>query len=333
MDHPLRVEAPAEIAGFWRRILAALIDAMILGLIGWLCARNFEGPLIALGSNGRVIGIAVALAYFGILNSRIGGGASLGKRLIGLRVVHGSGAKIGLGCSILRAAVLAIPVYLNGWMFDLPPLSHAAEIAFFTIDAALVFGVLLANLYLYIANRSTRQVLHDLVAGTYVVYAPGGAVEARMARVHRIVVGVWFALVLIGVPVAWVTLERLGGQNLFGIDISGQTAIYNAVLQEPGVRSAAVMTITSANWVQGKTSHGNFLSVAVTLDHAVSEGEAEAIQRKIALRTLATSPDILGQDLLSVRVSYGYDIGIYSKWRHTQNNGTPDDWKAAAAEK
>ena len=50
--------------------------------------------LAALGSLGRLIGGAIALAYFALMNSELGGGQTFGKRLVKIRVVQANGTPV-----------------------------------------------------------------------------------------------------------------------------------------------------------------------------------------------------------------------------------------------
>jgi uncharacterized RDD family membrane protein YckC len=71
---------PRVIAGFWRRLLAFLVDAAVLGLIGYLLGTLFYSPFAALGEWGRLVGFLVALLYFTLFNSEVGRGHTLGQR-------------------------------------------------------------------------------------------------------------------------------------------------------------------------------------------------------------------------------------------------------------
>jgi len=334
MEHPTRLETPAVIGSFWKRIFAMIADTLLLGAIGWLATFQFADRLIAFGPNGRAIGLGVSLLYFGILNSSVGGGATPGKRLFGLRVVKRSGARVSLIRSVWRAIVYLVPIFLNGWFFALPPLAPWQEIAFSTVDSTIVFGMELAMIYLYIANVSTRQTLHDLVAGTFVVKADsmGAPVANRTHSVHLVVVSVWLLLFLAGIPLAWPMLKNFATSNPLGIDIKGQTAVYQTVTAQPGVLSAQVNTNTFTSWSSGgKSETTTSLDVSANLDHAVTQEESRTAADAIARRVLAVKPDILGQQELGVTVRYGYDIGVWSQWQAYNYVDTPANWKSGKA--
>jgi len=103
-----------KIAGFWRRIGAFVVDGFVLGIVGMILGLLFFDAFASIGAYAKLIGFAIALAYFGIGNSRIGGGQTLGKRYQGVRVVDGHDQLPTLPRSLLRYAVLGIPFFANG---------------------------------------------------------------------------------------------------------------------------------------------------------------------------------------------------------------------------
>ncbi len=109
-NDPMNTQPPVlgqrKICGFWRRVAALMIDSLPLGVVGLVMGWFFFDALAQLGSGGRLLGFAIALLYFGILNSSVGRGQTLGKRAMGIEVVDGAGRHIRarpLRASLLRA--------------------------------------------------------------------------------------------------------------------------------------------------------------------------------------------------------------------------------------
>lgn len=145
-------------AGFWRRLLAALIDLVIIwpvwlvlsGLYEFAAARMLErtvfapdgvelSRMLALSSAGRaLLPITLVFVYFALMEGTPVGG-SLGKLLIRLRVTKTDGGRTGLVRATLRTAM--------------KPLSALP----------LMFGYLMAGF------TGRKQALHDLMSGSLVV--------------------------------------------------------------------------------------------------------------------------------------------------------------------
>jgi uncharacterized RDD family membrane protein YckC len=201
-----KAPAQAVISGFWRRLVAFILDGLLLGLVGVILGLLWFDPLARLGGWGRLLGFCVSLVYFGVLNSAIGGGQTLGKGTMKIQVVDRSGHSISPGRSFLRYTVLGAPYFLNHLL--IPP-----NVAMSPIGLAvgfILFGFGGAIVYLYMFNRRTRQSLHDLVAGTFVTRtSPPGQIAGSIWRPHLVAVGVWF-MAVIGSCVAMAALSRQG---------------------------------------------------------------------------------------------------------------------------
>ena len=105
-EHLSETSPGGWVAGFWRRPIAFLIDYLIVGLIGMLLGMLFYDWLVSLGPLARFIGLAIALAYFGVLNSEIGHGQTVAKRLLRIKVVGVDNECSGLGASLLWTGIL-----------------------------------------------------------------------------------------------------------------------------------------------------------------------------------------------------------------------------------
>src|SRR3989344_943490 len=156
---PAAPSAPtvAQYAGFWIRLVAALIDGIILGIISGIVQAVFGGVFgVALltgpqepspATAGLFVGIfgalffiivAIDIVYYVGLTATYG--ATVGKMILGLKVVDTSGQKIGFGKAALREII-------GKWI------------------SGLVFGLG----YLWAAFDEKKQGWHDKIAGTYVV--------------------------------------------------------------------------------------------------------------------------------------------------------------------
>ncbi|GAB3347318.1 RDD family protein [Lysobacter tyrosinilyticus] len=105
METVVAEAAPSPVSGFWRRLAAFAIDSVVLGVFGMIAGFAMFDTLAQLGPYGRLLGFAVALLYFGVLNSRIGGGQTLGKRALSIRAVTLDGQLMSVPRSLLRYGV------------------------------------------------------------------------------------------------------------------------------------------------------------------------------------------------------------------------------------
>lgn len=307
-----------SIAGFWRRIAAFTLDALTLGLIGLAIGAVLGYPLASLGPWGRLLGFFVALTYFGFFNSRLAGGQTPGKRLLKIKVVDAQGAPLSAKLSLLRFLPIGAAWFLNN--AQLP-----ASILLSPWASVLALGVLglgLCLIYLFIFNRGSRQSLHDLMVGSFVVpTASSGslapALAGRPARVHLAI-----CTVLLGLA-AFTPLftQQLGGEERF----AQLSQVFRAVNAEPWVHASVVnqgKTYTSSA-AEGSRSSSHLSITAFSKDADIAN---ESRARKLAFLALTTLPSARQLDLVQITIVHGYDIGIASAWRSHKTVRTPAQW-------
>ena len=129
----------ARHAGFWIRVLAQLIDAALLAVVGGVLTELSLRPH-ALEAAIGVPSALLSLLYFGLFWSKAGGGQTVGMRFLGLRVVGTDGQLIGFGTALIRWLGLVVSV------------------------SVLFLGVI------WVAFDPEKQGWHDKIASTYVVY-------------------------------------------------------------------------------------------------------------------------------------------------------------------
>lgn len=132
---------PIEYAGFWIRVVASIIDVVILGMFLWIIGLLFQrspeeaGGLSAIGG---ILQIVVGFLYMPVLWSSPMQ-ATIGQKICGLRLIRPGGNRISFERGIARTL------------------------------AMILSGGLLCIGYLMVAFTERKQGLHDMIAGTYVV--------------------------------------------------------------------------------------------------------------------------------------------------------------------
>ncbi len=301
------------ISGFWRGVGALLIDTLVLGVVGFVLGLAFESVFVRMGAWGRLIGFAIALVYFGVMNSKVSGGQTLGKKFLKLRVVNSINAPISVGKSILRYIILATPFSLNGAHF-----SNEAIPAYLIYPLSfIVAGGLFSIFYLYIFNRVTRQSLHDLMVGTFVVNTDIEKHEVgKVWKIHFIIVA--FLFVVAGLAPAF-TAQFVENQPLKDM-LTAQVALSNMPYVSYVNVSSSTTTFSSINKESNTTS---YVKVRAFLSHAnISDAKFAG---EIAAVLITHYPEVRNKDAIQIILTYGYDIGIGSKWLNRTYSFDPDE--------
>ena len=127
-----------EYAGFWRRVAAALIDGILVGVVSWIVTMIFSAISDGAEVTAQILVLIAAYGYYAGMESS-SYQATVGKIALGIQVTDLMGNRISFGRALGR---------------------NLAEIL-----SALILGIG----YIMVAFTSKKQGLHDMIAGTLVV--------------------------------------------------------------------------------------------------------------------------------------------------------------------
>ena len=298
-----------------RRFFAFLIDAFIIALIGKLLGILFSDIFVQLGDYGKIIGFAIVLLYFGIGNSKLLKGQTLGKKLLKIRVVNKASETISISKSFLRALPFAVFILLNGT--QIPETLIALSIIFITI----VFSIPIIEIYFFIANRHTLQSLHDLWSGTFVVSTKSeGCINSTNKK----------SLLYIGAALPLVIAIACSGTMSLALNkfayIADMQKIINTVIKELPVSAITIYrhkTITSN--INGESTQEK--SIEVTAKKKNKNDEENVLALKIAKIIFDSGFAFEEGEALSINIVYGYDIGIASDYTSKAIKDSIGVWK------
>lgn len=143
------------------RSLAFLIDYLVLILSDWaaylITGLTGNRPLLLLH-------FVIALAYFGLLNSRLTNGQTIGKKIFRIRTINSHGEPLGIPKSILRS----IPASLITNSYSLGLNAFLVSESLFKIEIFVMALTYIGVLILPLAN-SNRGGIEDLMASSRVI--------------------------------------------------------------------------------------------------------------------------------------------------------------------
>lgn len=123
--------------GFWKRFLANILDAIIIGVPLAIINNIINGD-----TQGETFTSIIEILY-SIIVPVLWSGYTIGKRIAGIRIVKVNGEKLGYGAMLLRALVGGL-VYIV------------------TLGIGLIVSAFMVGL------RKDKRAIHDFIAGTYV---------------------------------------------------------------------------------------------------------------------------------------------------------------------
>lgn len=297
------------VSGFWRRFAAFLLDGMLLGIVGQVLGWSMSSVWFQLGPYGRIVGQLVALAYFGLMDSSLAGGQTLGKRALRVAVRDAEGQPIGVGRSMLRTLVWLIPVTLNGWA--LPEMTNPIVS---WVTGVILFGVGGAVLVTMVFNRRSRQGLQDMLTRTYVLHLGGQPVEALpvAARIQWVLSCAMLVLAVVVAGVSGLLVSQAGSP------LQQVLALQKTLQQDNRFFSSSVFDQTFYE-SDGQTSRA--LRIQVWYRGVPTESQRSAVMNDVA-RAALTVKDVDSYDLVRIDVTSAYDLGFATGYL-TYGDGQP----------
>ncbi|MFB5086657.1 RDD family protein [Psychrobacillus sp. PGGUH221] len=127
--------------GFWSRLGASLLDFIIIGIplsiISFLLFGHWqESPITSFGN-----------LLYSLIVPVLWTGYTVGKRMLGIRIVKFDGTKLGFGTMLMR-------VIVAGFVYVV------------TLGIGLIVSAFMVGL------REDKRAIHDFIAGTYVTSNP-----------------------------------------------------------------------------------------------------------------------------------------------------------------
>ncbi|MCM0081333.1 RDD family protein [Geomonas sp. Red32] len=157
------------LVGFWRRFFADFLDAIILGIPGYGVGYLFRYRISAMGIHAIWIGLTCSFLYYGLQHTRLCGGQTPGKRLLGIQVLRRDGEYLGFGKSFLRYLVVSF-IFYNGMYGSL--LRYIPDSTMMAVGTVYILVVIWAFFacFLMIPLHPLKRGLHDMAADSIVVY-------------------------------------------------------------------------------------------------------------------------------------------------------------------
>ncbi len=304
------------VVGFWFRLLADIIDAIILGVFGFLLVIPFKGIFYKLGENGLFIGLFITFLYTGILQSHIGRGQSLAKKMLKIQVLNLDGTYLSLPKSFLRYSVIAL-IFYNSWIWmalssSFPFLNNIIIQSAFTYFIVFLF----LGVTILVVFHPLKRGIHDLLAKSIVVRKEAFEVEKIdslniKSKVNRAFV-IWGTCCILLVGFSFYMIAKLNNsmpllQELTKIQkIVGNQTEFSNISASHNWRS-----FTNSEGIETKTTS---ILIRPFLHKKEFDNEAfkmEEVQK--AVKVVVKSYSKLDEcNFINVQVRTGFNIGISS---------------------
>ncbi len=304
------------VVGFWLRLISDFLDVIFLGLFGALLALLLKGLFYRIGEDGLWIGLCITFLYTGILQSNIGQGQSLAKKLLKIQVLRLDGSYLSLPRSFLRYTIIAVICY-NPWIWMtltsvLPFLNNSFLQSIYNCG---VFFILLGVVVL-VAFHPLKRGLHDFLAGSLVVRK--GMYDSEKIRVLNVPskvkksFAIWGACCIILITASYYMIQKQ--RDLMPL-LRELTAIQKNIEETTQFKNISVkhnwLTVRGADDTVRKTTSVNIFPFLEKAKFDDDELLLSEIRKVVGIITNSYSK-IDECDYIKVQVRTGLNIGIAS---------------------
>jgi uncharacterized RDD family membrane protein YckC len=290
------------LAGFWRRFVAEVLDALLLGATGWAIGYPFRYVLSDLGSRAAWIGLVVSLLYAGLLQSSLGRGQTLGKRALGIQVLRRDGGYLRMGASMLRFLVVSFVFYNSMYGSFLESVSPGVAAVAGSVLLFVVVWMFFAC-FLMIPLHPLKRGLHDVISGSVVVrkgrYDAALLAQLENPRRARRALGITAVLAVV----------MLGGV-IWGIDslAKGADMAVMKSLRDDLAKNYQVTKVSSSTW---NGAHRTLnVEIWITLRVQENEKERERLRAEVLARTRSLLPKTEEFEKIKIWMKSGFQLGI-----------------------
>lgn len=320
---PVKRTIPAynqpPVAGFWRRLFAFLIDLLILGALAEGLGALLSSFLFQIGPYGQLLGLLFILPYFGVMNSKVCGGQTIGKKWLKIAVRSSENQPISVLRSFARISLLIVPIHL---LLSLQVLIKNIYVISFL--AAVIYAWEFTIIVLTVLNKQARQGTHDFLLKTYVVDLRKNDAPPFPAtnKANLLIAVLCLGLVIVGYcSISIYSLSQAQQGNL--------KDLVSYLNTDPRFFDASA-TDSYSKESAGKTE--KTLIVDVWYKGKVTPFIAQTIYRDVASTTLSSVTNIKEFTYLNVKISSRYYLGLYSYNQSNTYSGSIDDWRTKLSE-
>jgi hypothetical protein len=194
----------------------------------------------------------------------------------------------------------------------------------------IVFGGTLALIYGLVFNRTTRQGIHDLLVGSYVIKAPPNleAVTPQIPRIHQIIA---YSLLSVGLLIGIMGFLLLRSRPTFGILESGEweelQELQSSLLDKGEFFSVSVNRVNRRQL--GSPAVFKDLSIEVWARKSCKHnpGYCEELTKQIALTAFEQYDNLENLSGMRIAVVNRFDLGLASGHVPRSTSWSMEDWQ------
>ena len=305
-------------AGFWRRFVAFIIDVMIVGTVAVILSFLFRDVLLSLGENLWYIGFIILGLYFTILNSRIGKGQTIGKKILKIRIVYKRGDFLTISQSFIRYLFLCPIIFYNGIVLSFDSLGIESLMMIYSMISIFIFLGIVG----FVVFTKEKRGLHDYILKTVVIQSKKindvnisqiETLKEASVKHKKAFFSIFIIFILILITTTIIS-KILDDKPVGGVDFSPMLELRKDLNDNYPLSNIGVSSGSGAlyKWDGGTETMQKRLEISAYVKYSIfnDHNARNQLFEQVYNQIVSTYPNIDNYDEIIIVFRTGYNLGI-----------------------
>ncbi len=322
-NQPIQSDQPIQSiesihTGFWKRFIAFFIDIMIIGTVTVILSFLFRDVLLNLGENLWYIGFIILGFYFTILNSQIGKGQTIGKKILKIRVVYNNGSFLSASNSFARYLFLCPIIFYNGIVLSFDSLGIESLTMIYSMISIFIF---LGIVGLVVLTKEKRG-LHDYLLKTVVVQSKSindvnvsqiDTLKEASVKHKKAFLSIFIIFILILITTTIIS-KKIDDKPVGGVDFKSMLELRKDLKDNYPLSNISVASGSGVlyKWEGGTETMQKRLEISAYVKYSIFNDDIARNQlyEQVHEQIVSTYPNIDNYDEVVIAFRTGYNLGI-----------------------
>ena len=299
----------------WKRLWAFVIDSIILIILGAILCNVFYNQLLSMGDWAVLVGFTIFVLYYGLQNSALCKGQTIGKRLFKIKVVSETGQYLNPTQSLLRSLILTPMLIFNNIVL---PIGYVSM-----VWSVIIAGLTLIQVVLFFANKPSRQLLHDLIIRSVCISANAEIqnVEKNKAKLAW-AIGVPILIGLVGfLPICNLTVKMLG------MSMQELGSLQQTVKQSANAKLVGIHANYNKNFNTNEVKSAISYAIAIPKVNIKDEKLCTDSMARVVSALSKSNDKVKEFNVIGVSVVQTINTGLFRFSRNYSQSGSWQQWE------
>jgi hypothetical protein len=267
-----------------------------------------------MGNWAVLLGFTIFVLYYGLQNSALCKGQTLGKRILKIKVVSEIGQYLNPTQSLLRSLILTPMFIFNNIVLP---------IGYLSIAWTMVIGTLMfIQILLFLVNRPSHQLLHDLIIKSVCVNAnvePQNVEKNKAKLALAIVVPIVIGLVGF-MPISNMIVKMLG------MSMQELSSLQQTVKQSTNAKLVGIHANYNKNFNTNEVTSAISYAIDIPSINIQDKKLCTDSMAKVVSAISTSNSKVKDYNIIGVSIIQTVNIGLFKFNRNYSQSGSLQQW-------